>query len=190
MPPVALIDLDGTLCDCRTAIRRHLDELRGPTEPPEDEEKLALAPHTVARQQIIMSKPGFWLALEPIPAGLQLADLLVRLGFDTHVFTKGPSNHPKAWSEKFEWCRVHVPKLKVTISEDKSLVCADVLVEDWPPYIVQWRQRCPSGLIIIPAQPWNGDFAPADNAIRYDGANLDDIRSRLELLLSGLPLCK
>lgn len=70
------------------------------------------------------------------------------------------------------------------MSEDKSVVHGDVLVEDWPPYIVQWRQRWPNGFVIIPAQPWNADLkALPENSIRYDGSNLNEIRRVLESIL-------
>jgi 5'(3')-deoxyribonucleotidase len=188
-PPIALVDLDGTLCDCSTAILERLAELRGPGDSPEDELKPEPPPYILARRRIITSTPGFWRNLQPIPTGLRLVSLLVELGFDTHVLTKGPSNNPSAWAEKFEWCRLHVPELRVIVSEDKSLVHGDVLVEDWLPYITQWRRRCPNGFVIIPAQPWNADAEARhlENSIRYDGTNLRDVRTLLESLRKGTP---
>jgi 5'(3')-deoxyribonucleotidase len=185
--PLALVDLDGTLCDCREAILERFVELRGPNDNPEDELTAEPPPHILARRRIIMSTPGFWRNLKPIPTGLRLASLLVELEFDTHVFTKGPSDNPSAWAEKFEWCRLHVPELKVIVSEDKSVVHGDVLVEDWPPYISQWRRRCPNGFVIIPAQPWNVDAEAGVliNSIRYDGTNLIEVRTLLESLRKG-----
>jgi hypothetical protein len=116
-------------------------------------------------------------------AGLQLVDLLIELEFDTFVFTKGPRDNANAWAEKFAWCRLHVPQLKVIVSEDKSVVHGDVLVEDWLPYIVQWRQRWPNGFVIVPAQPWNADIEELpENSIRYDGINLKEVRTVLASL--------
>ena len=182
--PIALVDLDGTLCDCSEAILERLVQLRGPNDSPEDEVTPEPSPHILARRRIIMFTPGFWRNLKPIPAGLQLVNLLVELEFDTHVFTKGPSDNSSAWAEKFEWCRLHVPELRVIVSEDKSLVHGDVLVEDWPPYITQWRRRCPNGFVIIPAQPWNAgaEAGLLGNSIRYDGTNLTEVRTVLESL--------
>ncbi len=185
--PIALVDLDGTLCNYSEAILERLVELRGPNDSPEDEMKSELPPHILARRRMIESTPGFWRNLKPIPAGLQLASLLVELAFDTHVFTKGPSYNSSAWAEKFEWCRLHVPELRVIVSEDKSLVHGDILVEDWPPYINQWRRRCPKGSVIIPAQPWNEDAEAGllENSIRYDGTNLIEVRTLLESVRQG-----
>jgi len=179
--PIALVDLDGTLADCGSSIAERLAALRQPDDSPEDELKTEPPPYILARQQQIMSTPGFWRDLRPIPAGLRLVEVLKELEFETFIFTKGPSDNSNAWAEKFDWCRVHVPELKVIVSEDKSVVHGDVLVEDWPPYIVQWRQRWPNGFVIIPAQPWNADLkALPENSIRFDGSNLNEIRRVLE----------
>lgn len=182
--PIALVDLDGTLCNCREVILERLEELRGPNDNPEDELKFEPPPHILARQRIIMSSPGFWRNLKPIPSGLQLVNLLVELKFKTHVCTKGPRYNASAWAEKFEWCRIHVPDLSVIVSEDKSLIYGDVLVDDWPPYISLWRQRCPKGFVILPTQPWNEDIKVEhlENSIRYDGTNFAEVRTLLEFL--------
>jgi len=181
---VALVDLDGTIADCSKSLRKHLKKLRGPNDDSSDEDKLEPPPYILARQRLIMSTPGFWLDLEPIPSGLQLIDLLYELNFDTHVFTKGPKVNSNAWAEKVEWCRAYVPDVKVIIADDKSLVSAEVLVEDWLPHIVQWRRRFPSGFVIIPTQSWNieTDVERLEKALRYDGTNLKQVRTHLEAL--------
>ena len=186
--PIALVDLDGTLCNCSEAIRERLVELRGPNDSPEDELEIEPPQYILARRRVIMNMPGFWRNLKPISSGLQLVSLLVELEFDTHVFTKGPKDSPGAWAEKFEWCRIFVPQLRVIVAEDKSLVVGDVLVEDWLPYIDMWRRRNPNGFVIIPAQPWNtGNEAEIlANSIRYDGTNLTEIRTRLNFLRNGI----
>ena len=184
--PIALVDLDGTLADCGSAIAERLAALRLPDDSPEDELKSEPPPHILARQQQIMATPGFWRDLRPIPSGLRLVEVLIELDFETFIFTKGPSDISNAWAEKFDWCRVHVPELKVIVSEDKSVVQGDVLVEDWPPYIDQWRHRWPNGFVIIPAQPWNADSnSQPENSIRYDGTNLSEIRTVLESIRNG-----
>jgi 5'-nucleotidase len=184
--PVALIDMDGTLCDCAGAIAEALAPLRSPGENGE-RERDDLAPHIVARRRLIMSVPGFWKNLQPLSIGFQIIDLLRGLRFDLHILTKGPAEQSAAWSEKVEWCRRHVPDIPVIIADRKSVVRGDVLVEDWPPYIEEWLATNPSGVVIVPAQPWNVRLAPsvAANALRCDGDNLGDVRRRLEALGSS-----
>jgi len=100
--PLALVDLDGTLADCNAAILERLAALRQPGDSREDELQSEPPAHILARQQRIMSEPGFWRDLKPISSGLRLVDLLLELEFETFVFTKGPSDNPSAWAEKFE----------------------------------------------------------------------------------------
>jgi hypothetical protein len=189
--PVALVDMDGTLCDCAGAIARGFAELRGPCEDPRDEEKPDPPAHIAARRRLIMSMPGFWRNLQPLPLGFHIVEVLKELGFEAHILTKGPSAQSLGWMEKFDWCRQHVPHMPIVIAEDKRLVHGAVLVEDWPPYIGRWLQGCPHGLVIVPAQPWNTRIEasfPA-SSIRYDGTNLDVVRQRLQAIrdTAGMP---
>ncbi|HNC31944.1 MAG TPA: hypothetical protein PKX08_18170 [Cyclobacteriaceae bacterium] len=177
---IALIDLDGTLCDYQEMMSKRLLELREPSDNPEDELVEPPPQYILNRRQKIMTSPGFWISLRPIFAGIQLANLLTELKFDTYVLTKGPKNNPTAWSEKFEWCRIHVPHLKVIVSENKSLVYGDVLVDDWLPYVTQWQQRFVNGFVIIPRQPWNTKSHTLRNSIHYDGNNLKEIKEHLQ----------
>ena len=179
--PIALVDLDGTLCDCAGAIAKALAEVRGPEEDPRIEDSADPPAHIIARRRIIMSAPGFWRDLNPLPLGFEILDVLAEVGFQPHILTKGPANQSLGWMEKFDWCRRHVPKLPVIMAEEKGLVFGRVLVDDWPPYIARWLCWQPSGLVIVPAQSWNLDVEadfPA-NAVRYDGTNLDAVRRRL-----------
>jgi len=180
--PVALVDMDGTICDCAAAITKGFAELRGPHEDPHDEEADEPSNHIIARRRLIMSVPGFWRNLRPLPLGFHVLEVLEELGFKTYVFTKGPSDQSLGWMEKFDWCRHYVPHLPIVMTEDKRLIHGAVLVDDWPPYIAQWLSGCPNGLVIVPAQPWNINIEacfPAQS-IRYDGTNLNIVRRRLE----------
>jgi hypothetical protein len=182
--PVALVDMDGTLCDCSGAIAGGLAELRGPHDDPREEENPDPPAYIIARRRLIMSVPGFWRNLQPLPLGAQIVAVLRELGFDTYILTKGPRDQPLGWTEKLEWCRHHLPHVPVVMTEDKGLVHGTVLVEDWPPYIRQWLRRNSAGLVIVPAQPWNSDVEaslPA-RSIRYDGTNLDVVRNALVAL--------
>ncbi|MBJ6764924.1 hypothetical protein JGU66_29520 [Myxococcaceae bacterium JPH2] len=175
---VALVDMDGTLCDYEGAMQRDLERLRSPAEPvpsPAD----ADAPWLRARRDLIRSQPGWWARLEPRKLGFDVLELLRALEFEVHILTKGPTaSHAPAWSEKLQWCQQYVPDTRVTVTMDKGLVYGKVLVDDWPEYILRWLTWRPRGLVIVPANPWNEGFSHP-NAIRYDGTNLDAVRERL-----------
>jgi hypothetical protein len=172
---VALIDMDGTLCDYQGALLRDLESLRSPGEPPASE---ADSPWLRAREQVIRRQPGWWRTLPRLQRGFDVLAELQALRFEIHVLTKGPLSTPHAWTEKLEWCQVHLPGVPVTITMDKGLVYGKVLVDDYPPYVERWLAWRPRGLVILPEQPWNRDFSHP-NAIRYTGDNLDQVRAAL-----------
>jgi len=166
---IALIDMDGTVVDYDGQMKRDLEALRSPNEPPYD----ALgpqdhAPHIEARMSVIKRQPGWWRNLPEYPVGMGVVAMLRELGFSLNILTKGPYRTTAAWMEKVDWVRSHIPDAAVTITEDKGLVYGKVLVDDWPPYIQRWLAWRPRGLVIMPDHPWNADFTHP-NVIQYDG---------------------
>lgn len=172
---VALIDMDGTLCDYQGALTRDLEALRSPGDPEVADDD---APWLRARETVIRRRPGWWRELPRLQLGFDILAELQALRFEIHVLTKGPLSTPRAWTEKLEWCQLHLPGVPVTITMDKGLVYGKVLVDDYPPYVERWLEWRPRGLVILPAQPWNAEFSHP-NAIRYDGTNLAEICAAL-----------
>ena len=184
---VALLDMDGTLCNLDEAMARALEMLRDPSEPP-----LAVGPgheyppHIKARRRLIKLQPDWWFNLRPHPPGFQVVEILRELGYSLMVLTKGPSVHStSAWTQKKDWCTKHIPDALVTITEDKGLMYGKILVDDWPPYVLRWLEWRPRGQVIMPAWPWNEDFTHP-NVVRYTGENLDEVREALERMAESV----
>lgn len=173
---IALVDMDGTLCDYTGALDRDLATLRAPSEIINANDD---APHLEARRRLIKSQPGWWLRLSPLTLGINIVEFLQEEGYTIHILTKGPVRLTNAWTEKVEWCRNFVPNAQVTITEDKGLVYGKILVDDWPPYIKRWLEWRPRGKVIMPAQPWNDKYSH-QNVLRYDGKNEDDLRQFID----------
>ncbi len=174
---IALVDLDGTLCDYNGVMARDLAKLASPDEPTEFPIGEPRPGWHKARSQLIKAQPGWWRNLPRHEPGFQVLKQMRALHFNIHILTKGPWMS-SAWKEKVEWCREHVPDASIHISEDKGLIYGKVLMDDWPPYIRRWLQWRPRGLVIMPAWPWNAEFQHP-NVIRFDGSNLDEINRRL-----------
>lgn len=171
--PIGLIDLDGSVTNFDKAMQAGLQALRSPGEDATlDEKSYEDVPHMRARRQLLKSQPGFWRNLEPMPLGLQVVEEMRRQNFRLHVLSKGPISVPAAWMEKVEWCHRHLPDVKITLTEDKSLQYGRVLLDDWPPYIEAWLSRRPRGFVIAVAQPWNVDIEQRfpGRVQRYDGS--------------------
>lgn len=179
--PIALVDLGDTLCDVNSALREGLARLNCGQSTSDDSAEVL-----EAKQRMVMNAPGFWRELEPLPCGFELLELLRAEGFDIYVLTKGPRDAPHAWAEKVQWCRTHVPDLRVVVTDEKAIVFGHVLVEDWLPYIESWQRRWRSGLAVVPARPWNAGALLNQRLLRYDGCNQAEVSTALKACKASL----
>lgn len=170
---IALVDLDGTLCDYMQSLREHMERIRSPEEPEIDYNDHEPWPdYLKARKRMISSIPGFWSSLTPIESGMQVYEMLEQRGFEIHVLTNGPMHSPNAWSEKVLWCQRHIPGAQITITRDKGTVYGRVLVDDYPEYITRWLAHRDRGVVIMPDRPWNrGTLDDHPAVFRYDGSS-------------------
>lgn len=178
---LALVDMDGTVADLDAALRVELAALASPGES-EFQHGDEYPEWLENRRWMIMTQPGFWEALNKIPLGFQIVNVLHDVGFKTHVLTKGPYGKPLAWGEKLSWCRKHLPQSAVTVTEDKSQFYGKILVDDWKPYGMSWLKNRKRGLLIVPAQPWNvGAETWHPNVFRYSGEHPDRLRAVVQV---------
>lgn len=178
--PLALVDLGDTLADCTPALDAALARL-GPAGDAASQEQ---------RRRQLLATPGFWSSLTPRAAGLGLLGLLRDAGYRITVLTKGPSDAPQVWADKVAWCRRHLAGVPVIVTDDKTPVCGDILVDDWLPYVDRWQRRWPEALAIVPAQPWNAGMQPGPRRLRYEGDQdaLGAALKRREAARSGLEI--
>ena len=159
--PLALIDLGDTLAECTPALHAALARLGPPDDTATGEQQ----------RRMVLATPGFWRGLATRPSGLSLLALLRDAGYRVTVVTKGPHDAPQVWADKVAWCRDHLPGVPVIVTDDKTPVCGNVLVDDWLPYVERWQCRWPDALAIVPAQPWNAHMAAGPRRLRDDGYN-------------------
>jgi 5'-nucleotidase len=162
-PIVALFDLDGTLADHNGELHRRLDQMRSPAESLDVPFQIAweTAPgYLRERMKAIRGNPGFWINLPPLRAGFEILEAAHSLGFQIEILSKGPRHSPIAWMEKLQWCDQHLAAYphQVTITMDKGLVYGNLLVDDYPEYVLRWLRWRKRGMVVMPDQPWNRDF--------------------------------
>ena len=180
---IALFDLDGTLADYDIQMIRDLRRIqeRGETDySPHDR----LAPRYFgSRLDLIKSQSGWWLKLPKLKRGFDILRVAQELGFQIQVLTMGPHNTPSAWMEKVLWCHKNIGRsVKVTVTEDKSLVYGKILVDDTPEYLIGWLDRHPKGWGIMPCKSVNEEFQHP-RVTRYDGTNLSVVRKQMQSVL-------
>jgi 5'(3')-deoxyribonucleotidase len=171
--PVALMDLDGTLCDYDAALARDMESIRSPKEPKFDIRHHDEQPDYIkTRMDLIRSNPHWWENLALIPSGFKVYTMLKDFGFRIVVLTQGPRLNAEAWKGKLLWCRKYLaPDTDVIITRDKGLVYGKILVDDFPPYIEGWIKHRPRGFVVMPDQPWNQDFKHKQ-VVRYTGKDV------------------
>lgn len=180
---VCMFDMDDTLYDYVGQLRRDLASLQCPTEEPLPANLWNdPAPWLKHRMDFIRNQPGWWLNLPRFPLGWHVYAVAVEIGYAVEILTKGPSNNFRAWSEKAErvW-RDFGPNTALNIvGATKGRNYARVLVDDYPPYLLEWLAHRPRGLAIMPAHNHNTD-TKHPNIIRYDGTNLDRVAEAMTL---------
>jgi 5'-nucleotidase len=190
---IGLFDMDGSLADFDGALRRDLERMRAPQEPPIGADLWDdTPPHLEERMRLIRSSPGWWRSLPAIEAGFVVYRLAQELGFNNQILTKGPKRFATAWQEKLEWCqRYFGDDIDVHVVSDKRVVYGKFLYDDYPGYMLRWLRHRPRGLGIMPATEANQDFRHP-NVLRWDGTNLDAVRRALTFVKArqpGEPLC-
>jgi 5'-nucleotidase len=190
---IALFDMDGSLADFETAMRRDMCSLRSPHEPEitdttnlhdlEDEH-----PYIKARMDLIKARVGWWRSLERIESGFVIVEAAKRIGYKINILTKAPSGHPGAWKEKVEWCQAQ-PELvgaDIHLTMNKGLVYGTFLFDDFTRYMDLWLTHRPRGLGIMPVTDDNTHYTHP-NVIKWDGANLDEVVRAMQAAYDRAP---
>lgn len=163
-------DLDGTLADYSGELARRMNLIRAESEPeflPEYFDNKRIWPDFVeARRSLITEREEFWTSLPVLSDGLAILKLLESMSARIFILSKGPRTKPEAWSGKHKWVAEHFPNLPLNIVSGKSRFDADILVDDYPPYVTDWLAKHPNGLAVVPARPWNREVEGAPNVLR------------------------
>lgn len=112
----------------------------------------------------IDNSPEFWPGLQPYEHCQRLIDGITEIAGPPHLLSK-PSKHHSAWSGKAIWAERHFPKLRMTLTRDKSLLANSgrVLIDDSDKNVREWKMFGPA--ILFP-RPWNAnhtlDVDPVD----------------------------
>ncbi len=183
---IALFDMDDTLCDYSGQLMKDLGKVYSPSELKDIQLYNSRIPREIRNQiKKIRGQEGWWRNLPFSGEGMEIWQYMLSLGFENYIATKGPYKDANAWKEKREWQKIFLPEAKgLIITDDKSLIRGDVLVDDWPPYVAKWLDVNKNGVAIMPVKAYNLKFKH-DRAIFYLGTDLggiDGLLSKHDLL--------
>lgn len=179
---IALFDMDGTICDYVGSMKRVLDKLRAEGEPYVDPFSIDNDPkydYLWERMDLIKADERWWANLPRLQLGFDILDMTKELGFYIEVLTQAPKTHPAALSGKLKWILENLDEdTDFTMTRNKSRHYGNVLVDDYPEYILGWLKYRKNGLVIMPANEYNIKFKH-EQVIRYDGGNKAEVRASL-----------
>lgn len=179
---IALVDMDGVLCDYYSALKKDYNKIKSPSDPEFEKTNSNSPLYLKNRVDLIRNQQGWWEKLKPLKRGFEILKLLKKLGYEINILTKAPRNAFNANTEKSKWIEKHVGKIGkdvfMHISSDKSLAYGRVLIDDYPPYIEPWLKARPRGIVIMPPHPWNKNFKHK-RVIRYTTKNLKKAKKAL-----------
>ena len=187
---ILLCDLDGTLANYDKNLYKYLKQLI----PEEEFKKLPKSLHNedelpkwlLNLKHQITKTPGYWRELEPMRYGFEVLDMAREIGFDLRIATKGSRSKPSCWTEKLEWCVEHVPDAKVTITEEKSLLYGKALIDDYPPYAIEWLKWRPRGVVLMPEYWYNRSFKH-ERVFKYGLNNMEKVKELLQKIYDREP---
>ena len=178
---IALVDMDGTICDYDSEMFKGLEKLRHPSEPKFYPPIRKDAPKYIhERSKLITQSQDWWANLPKFQLGWDVMKEAKKLGYRIVILTQGPRRNPAAWKGKKIWIDKYLGEdTDIIITRDKGLVYGKVLVDDFPPYMDKWLAWRPRGLGIIPASKQNENYHHPQ-VMRYDGTNLKDVKIALK----------
>lgn len=114
----------------------------------------------------IIRRPGFFASL-PLLDGA--AEGLEKLLCRHEVYLVSAAYSASAFSEKFDWVRKHLPFMKDRVfltdgKTPKGLIRGDVLIDDGPHNLIDFKERNPSGTAIAAYYPYTH---PAGHVLDY-----------------------
>jgi 5'(3')-deoxyribonucleotidase len=176
---IALVDMDGTLCEFRGQLDS--DVARVLNGRGEDVKVPACVVQEI--EWLIRGQAGWYRNLKPLQLGFDIVRMLEEIGFRIMIMTKSSKESINAWSEKREWIKQHLPDVKMSVTEDKSLFYGKVLVDDYPGHFLPWMEHRPRGVVVMPAQPWNKGTSKRINL--HSVANQEDLEALRPVLVEA-----
>ena len=112
------IDLDGTVCDLKSAVNKYREENKDLSN--------------TVQYKYPWSIPGFFLNLNPIPLAVESVDFLKK-NYDVWFLSRPSFKNTNSYTEKAEWVKKHFGyemQRKLILCGDKSLLKGKILVDD------------------------------------------------------------
>lgn len=94
-----------------------------------------LPPHLREQAEALYTSPGFISNLPPVPGALEAWQALESMGFTLRICSTPLQQYENCVAEKYQWVEKHLGRAatrQLVLTADKTLVAADLLIDDKP----------------------------------------------------------
>lgn len=171
---VILVDMDGVLADWGAGYGRHLDYYAERAEGiPRHQQQTSfdLMAGLNEDQRLVVRETMNnmdYFALDPIPGAKRALYGMLDYGHDVLICTSPWNSNRRCVDEKFRWVGYHLGSSwldRVIITKDKTMVQADILVDDKP--LITGRYE-PTWTQVLFDQPYNQGVTGRDRLMTWD----------------------
>ena len=159
--PILLVDMDQILVDTVPSWIRQYEILSG-DKVSTDQLKIYDFGTTVKYPELfhgMIDVPGFFYNLPPIPHAVDyFSQLLGNDRYEVIVLTQPPRRADYAIKEKRDWLQLYFPNIdltKIIFTHKKHLVRGDLLFDDKPSHLIEWKKYNPEGKTATIEYPYN-----------------------------------
>lgn len=154
---VVYLDMDGVLVDLVGEWLRRYREDSGEDVYPHNITAWGIDKFVACGKDIFkyLNEPGIWFAARPYLGAVEAVQQMMSDGHEVYIATRPWETNNLCYAEKVAWVDRWLPELgrsRVIMLANKGLLRGDVLVDDKPEYIQEFRGR---GILF--RRPWNGE---------------------------------
>jgi 5'-nucleotidase len=127
-----LIDMDGTIANTDKAVQEGLLKFHNMSVDLSERKGFEYDTNYEPQARDVMSREGFFLGLEPIEGAIEGVKGMAKV-FDVWFCTSPLRDYKYCVTEKYDWIKKHFGvewTRKIIIIKDKTLVQANVLIDD------------------------------------------------------------
>jgi len=108
----------------------------------------------------ILERKGFFSSLFPLPGAIKYLKKIMAK-HDVHILTQPPREANFAIADKKEWVKRYFPEYdtsKMIFAHCKYLIRGDILFDDSPKHLVEWKEYNPKGQVVTITYEYNKDI--------------------------------
>ena len=138
----------------------------------------------------ILTMPGFFDSMNPMPHAVMSLQTLMTEGYDVVIVTQPPRASDFAVGDKKAWIRRYFPSFDLTsmiFCHRKDMIMGDLLFDDRPSHLIDWKKTNPNGLAAT--LDWKYNRVPElDYVVDFRGSLEDGWLGFVDFVHLHLPL--